>query len=102
MQQKETQRMVGVAEAGYADGMAFERLNGGDGRRRFGCDRERKQRKLPRRQKTADRRTFVVSFQRHVERRRAVIDSAANQRLHRSAAAARIDELDAEPFLLVV
>ena len=66
----------------------------------FRRDGEGKERQLACRGNALHRRAMCIGLQRDIERGRGVIDRAADQRLHRRRAAAHVDELDLEPFLL--
>jgi hypothetical protein len=88
--------MVGVAEGGHADGAAGKVLDALD----LACARRGghggEERQASGGGKTADVGALAVGLQGHVEGGGRVIDGTADQRLHGSVAAARIDELDVE------
>ena len=101
-QQIERQRVVGIAEPGHRDGAALQvadsfDLSGGLRRRH-----EREQGQPSGHGEAPDRRAFGEGGDGDVERRRGVIDGVADQRLHRRAAAAGVDQLDIEAVLLEV
>ena len=103
LQQIERERMIGIAEPGYADGLAFELLdvvNRVGGLRRGD---QRKQRQPAGDGEAADVGADIgVGGERDVERGRGIVDRAADQRLHGGAAAAGIDQLDVEAVVLEV
>ncbi len=100
LQEEQRQRVIGIAEAGDADRLAFEVFDRADLRRLFRRDGEGEERQLAGRGNALHRGAMRIGLQRDIERGRGVIDRAADQRLHRRRAAAHVDELDIEPFLL--
>jgi hypothetical protein len=101
-QQIKRQRVVGIAEPGYRDGATLQIANAFDlpGGLRRGHQRE--QRQPAGHRKALDRGALVEGGDGDVERGRRIVDRIADQRLHRGAAAARIDQFDVEPVLLEV
>lgn len=94
LHQEQHQHMVGVAEAGDADGAALKRLGVGDlggGARR---GRQREERQPAGLGEAADRGAIGEGLQRDIEGGAGVVHRPAGQGLHRLVAPADIDQLD--------
>ncbi|MDB5408355.1 MAG: hypothetical protein JWL84_3267 [Rhodospirillales bacterium] len=91
--------MVSIAERRDSDGAVGEVLDLADLIRLARRRRDGEQRQPAGRREAADLGAMGIGLQRDAERGRAVLDGAADQRLHRRVAAARIDQLGVEPML---
>src|SRR5262249_25230877 len=87
-------------ERGDADRLAFEVLQRLNGRGVLRRSRDREQRYLAGAHEAADVGAFGVGLHCDVERGRAIVDRAADQRLDRSVATAEVDDLGVEAVLL--
>src|SRR6267143_3872160 len=101
LEEKERERVIGIAERGDGDGLPFEVLDGADLACGLGRGDDGEQRQASGDGEAADVDVNVgIGLDCDVERSGCVIDRAADQRLHRRLATAGIDELHVETVVL--
>jgi len=97
--QKERQRLREAAERDDTDGASLQILEAVDLGDPIRGNRQRQQRQPGGRAEPFDFRATVDSFDDIIERRRGIINCAADQRLRCRRTAAHIDEFDVEPLI---
>lgn len=90
--------MIGIAERRDADRLALEVLEAANFPGLLWRDDEGKERQPAGDGKASHRRAMGIGLKGDIERRRCIIDCAADQRLHRRLPAAHRDELDRKPL----